>query len=341
MDRLIKTLDGEKPKFHPNCFYLSWTKNGTMPRYEATWCSYRDINKSFNKFTATVKWKDLNMDIIIASDYVGEPYTVDMDNTYQSKEFLKSHLQKAIRRSNPYKALLTAWHFLDLDLEDYLRRLCIIALEDCLPLQGYSTLVWFMMAVSKGYKLSDEQICWLLGYTYDLCNCEHYEQIIAEDIPLKTIKMRTLSQDGKNLVYSIVARKSYGGMRGDKNMCLAFAKLWSSRFNTASRFNNLLSRDVKFITPPKSVLQKSEWILGAIDFHCAPNIIIAMWEKHDEYSNDEIRSAIWHCSSSITNKKLLTDDYKQRLNSGKYLEVWKVIKKDFLSYSKYLLSRNG
>ena len=142
-------------------------------------------------------------------------------------------------------------------------------------------------------------------------------------------------------MYSIVARKSYGGMRGDKNMCLAFAKLWSSRFNTASRFNNLLSRDVKFITPPKSVLQKSEWILGAIDFHCAPNIIIAMWEKHDEYSNDEIRSAIWHCSSSITNKKLLTDDYKQRLNSGKYLEVWKVIKKDFLSYSKYLLSRNG
>ena len=341
MERLIKTLDGSKLKFHPNCFFLSWTKSGPTPRYEATWCSYKEVQKKHN-FSSSIKWKDLNMDIIIACDYIGEEYSVPVENIYQNIEYLKSHLQKSIRRSSPYKSLLTAWHFLDLSLEDFLRRLCIIALEDCLPIRGYSTLVWFMMAVSKGYKMSNEQICWVLAYVHDLAKLDHYEQIeIKKDIEIKTIKMRTLSQDGKNLVYSIVARKSYGGMRGDKNLCLSLAKLWSARYSTDSVFLKLLDRKHTFISPPTVQLQKSEWFLSAIDFHCCPNIIIAMWEKHDQYSNDEIRSAIWNCSSAITNKNLITEDWEQRVNKGKYLKIWNNIKKDFLSYSKYLLERNA
>lgn len=338
----MKTLNGKAPVFHPTCLYLSWTDEGPTPKYLATWCTYRDIDRTKNKFAATVSWKDLTMDLVIATDYVGEPYNVNMENIYHNREYLKSHLQKVIRRSNPYKALLTAWHFLDLDLHDFLRRLCIIAVEDCLPLKGYSTIVWFMAAVSKGYKPSNGQIAWILGYVYDLALCKYYEQIVHEpDLNIRNIKMRSLEPEGKNLVYSIVLRKSYGGMRGDKDMCLMAAKLWSARHSTKSRFLALLDRKHIFISPPSIVLHKSEWVIGAIDFHCCANIVVSMWEKHDEFTEQEIKAAIWHCSSSITDKINIAEDLGQRTPTGRHLEVWRVIRKDFLSYAKFMLDRNG
>lgn len=342
VERLIKTLNGKKLSLHPSCLYLSWTEQGPTPRYVATWCNYRDIDRSKNKFAATIKWKDLNMDLVIATDYVGEPYTVDMENIYNNREYLKSHLQKVIRRSNPYKALLTAWHFLDLDLYDFLRRLCIIAIEDCLPLNGYSNIVWFMAAVSKGFKPCNSQIAWILGYVYDLAMCKQYEQIVhTPNINIRSIKMRSLNNEGKNVVYSIILRKSFGGMRGDKDMCLASAQLWSARFMTSSTYLGMLERDNKFITPPDIIMTKSEWVIGAIDFHCCPNIVVSMWEKHDEFTEDEIRNAIWHCSSSITDKINISEDIGQRDPTGRHLEVWKTIRKDYLSYAKFLLERNG
>lgn len=342
MERFVKTLNGKKPNFHPSCLYLSWTPDGPTTQYIATWCNYRNIDRSKNKFKASIKWKDFGIDLVIATDYVGEPYSIDMENTYTNKQYLKSHLQKVIRRSNPYKALLTAWHFLDLDLHDFLRRLCIIAVEDCIPLKGYSTLVWFMAAVTKGYVLSDSQISWILGYVYDLSLCKHYEQIChIPNISVKSIKMRTLEQEGKDLLYSIVLRKAFGGMRSDKDMCLQAAKLWSARYQTKSLFLELRDRQNKFISPPDIVMSKSDWVAGAIDFHCAPNIVVSMWEKHDEYSEEEIKSAIWHCSSSVTDKNNIAQDLKQRDPTGHHLVVWKAIRKDFLSYARFLLERNA
>lgn len=341
VDRLIKTVNGKKPLFHPNCLYLSWTEDGPTPQYKATWCSYRHIDLKKNKFSVYVKWKDLNTDIMIATDYVGEPYNIDMINVYHNKEYLKSHLQKVIRRSNPYKALKTAWHFLDLDLHDFLRRLAVIAVEDCMPLDGYANIVWFMAAVSKGYLPDNRQICWILGYVYDLAQCPKYEQIEHNDtLTIKNIKTKSLSQDGKNLIYSILLRKAYGGMRSDKGMCLAAAQLWSRRYSTDSLHLKYLVRENKFITPPISLLDKSEWVIGAIDFHCCPSIIQSIWEKHDQYTEEDIKKAIWHCSSSVTNKENIGLDLNQR-NPTEHLHLWKDIKKDFLSYAKFVLDRNG
>jgi hypothetical protein len=341
VERLLKTVNGKKIQLHPNCMYLSWTNEGPTPQYKATWCSYRNIDLSKNKFAVYVKWKDFNNEIMIATDYVGEPYSIDMINIYRNKEYLKSHLQKVIRRSSTSRALKTAWHFLDLDLIDFLRRIAIIAIEDCVPLEGYATIVWFIAAVSKGYVVSDEQICWILGYVHDLAECKHYEQIVHDEkLSTRAIKAKSLSQEGKNLVYSILFRKAYGGMKGDKFMCVSAAQLWSSRYGTSSRFLELLDRPLKFVTPPLEIMQKSEWIVGAIDFHCCQGIVSSMWEKHDQFSETEIRNAIWNCSSSITNKINIGLDLDQR-NPQKYASIWKVIKKDYLSYARFILDKNA
>ena len=341
VERLMKTLDGKMPTFHPSCLYLSWTAEGPTPRYRATFCNYRELDRSKNKFSATIKWKELNMDLVVATDYVGEPYSCDMENIYRSQDYLKSHLQKVIRRSNPYKALLTAWHYMDLDLPDLLRRLCIIAVEDSLPLDGYSTIVWFMAAVSKDYKLSGSQVAWLMGYIYDLSMCKHYEQFPTAPPDIKGIKVRSLQGQGRDLVYSILLRRAYGGMKGDKEMCLSAAKLWSARFHTGYLHLSRLARKDIFISPPTVTMRKMEWVVGAIDFHCCPNIIHLMWEKHDEFTEEDIKGAIWHCSSSVTDKTNIGEDLGQRKPLGRHLAVWKVIRKDFLSYARFMLERNA
>ena len=342
VERLLKTFDGKKIQIHPTCFYLEW--DADVPN--ARWLSLDELPKDKVQFSSYAKWKDLRYDVYVASDtknLTGSTLHVQQD--YHNVSYLKSHLQKVIRRSNSYKALKTAWNFMDLDLSDFLRRLAIIALEDCLPLDGFPVLIWFLAAVSKGYILNDAQVCYILGYVYDLSRCTYYEQHVHNDDKLPTqrdMRLFTLSPEGKNLIYSILFRQSYGGMKSDAAMCRVAALAWANRYHTKSRFLKLLSRPSKYITPPSCGLGKSEWVLASIDFHCCPNIIGAMWEKHDQYTEDEIRSAVWHCSSSVTDKKILTEDLHQRnMTDSKLCEIWRVIRKDFLGYAKFMLEKQG
>lgn len=343
VEKLLKVVSGQKLQIHPSCFYLEWNaEDGPSAR----WVSQPE--KSRIAFGTTVKWKDLRYDVYICSDTKNGPedkYQIHTENPYQNVSYLKSHLQKSIRRSNSYKALKTALHFLDLNLTDFLRRLAIIALEDALPLEGFNILIWFLAAVSAGYSMSDAQICWCLGYVYDLSTCTHYEQTVHNESALPSVKdMRlfTLPPDGRDLVYSILLRQSYGGMKSDTAMCRMAAYNWANRYHTKSRFLELLKRKAKYITQPSVELSRGEWLLSAIDFHCCPNIVSAMWEKHDQYTEEEIRSAIWHCSSSVTDKKLLTEDLSQRdINNTKLQEIWRCIRKDFHGYGRFMLEKQG
>jgi hypothetical protein len=79
--------------------------------------------------------------------------------------------------------------------------------------------------------------------------------------------------------------------------------------------------------------------IGAIDFHCCPNIIVAIWVKHDEFTEEDIKNAIWHCSSSVTDKE--NSRTPRTTASGASSAVWKTIRKDFLSYAKFILERNS
>lgn len=345
---LIKILsqNNEKPKFHPNCLYLKWTDSGPscMPKYIATWVHTSTLTKEHLKWCHYVKWKELSMDILIASDQIPDkPFSIDVENEYNNKSYLKSHFQKVIRHSNVYKTLKTAIHFLDLDIYDFMRRLAIIAIEDSLPLHGYSTIVWFMAAISKDYKLNDSQLSWVLGYAHDICKCSYYEQIdhsLAIDKSIRSIKLFDLTQEGKNLVYSILFRRAYGGMKGDKEMCHSAGLLWSIRYHTKSRFLDLLERDIIFISPPVEPMIRSEWMTSAVDFHCYPGMIGNIWEKHDEFNEDDIRNTIWYCSSCITDKKNIATDMGQRdWSSEKYQKIWKVIKRDVQSIARFMINK--
>ena len=48
---------------------------------------------------------------------------LDIDKEYENISFLKSHLQKCIRRKLNTKSVQTSWHLLELDTIQFLRRL--------------------------------------------------------------------------------------------------------------------------------------------------------------------------------------------------------------------------
>ena len=331
---ILNLLKGNIPLVHPTCIFLDDSK-------EAHWLLANEIDRSKIKWQSTVNWKDIGCDILIATSCNPEPRYEEEERTHISANmsYLKSHLQKCIRRSNANKAIKTAVHYYSLDCVDFLRRLAIIAIEDSLPLDGYCTLIWYLVASSNGYHMSAVDVCWVLGYVYDLCQCPYYEQFkVDNEIQMRNMKLRSLNTHGRDLCYSIMLRQAYGGMKGDKAMCIAAAQIWSGRSRVNGEHLKLLKRDPIFISFPEDCLKPDEWIVAAIDFHCYPGIVLNLAEKHDEFSQEEIKDAIWHCSSSCTNKANISMDLLQRnKDSIKHNKVWKAIKKDFLSLAKFMI----
>jgi hypothetical protein len=326
---------------HPTCIFLDWIEGAP-----AKWLTVGEMEgiKPNIKWQTIVKWKELNSDIIIATNYQSTVNPVDSSSSTGSVPYLKSHLQKSIRRSNSFKAVKTASLLFRIDALELLRRLAIIAVEDAMPVSGYSTLVWLIAACSGGYTLSEEHHCWILGYVHNLCCCSHYEQVPKPTTPpdqaVKSLRLRSLTGEGRDLCYSLLFRQAYGGMGGDKELLRSATELWAARYRVNSEFIKLLSVPTYLITPPQDPLTPNEWIAAAVDYHCYPGIILNLSEKHDEFTPEDIKEAIWHCSSSLTNKANIAENLKQRDNtSARHQAVWRVIKRDFLSLARFMISR--
>ncbi len=325
----------------PKYFHLDWEKK------EARWLRRDEFSKKEKKsflFSKQVNWKDFNSTITVCTNYVKTPYRIYIDNKYRNVSFLKSHLQKCIRRSNHCKAIKTAYHMISLNANEFLRRLSIIAIEDVLPLKGYSILMWLVSAVSNGYMMSDSQVCWLLDYVYQLCECKRFEiPKTLDKWSLSKKRVSVLNPDQFSLLYSIQFRRSYGSLKGDIKMLTYCLKLWYTRFielhddSTSKVKNKIQFFKIKnrFITPPTDNLELQEWILAAIDFHCYPNMIMNLNEKFDHFSYKQIKDAIWFCSSSKTDKLDINDE---KISNKEHLPVWNKIKKEFYSLSQFYLS---
>jgi len=333
MDRFLTILDaGKNLNAHPTCFFLSW-KDRT-----AEWCNAEDHKEDV--FRCYVKWPAFKRDILIASDEASAGIG-HQNNNHLNSTYLKSHLQKSIRLSNTYRATLTACELIEADLNSFLRRLLIIAIEDALPLEGYAVITWFMSAHSKGYVLNKAQIQWCLKYVYDLAKCPHYEQNKPATVrnTITNLRLSVLPSEGKTLIYSLLFRETYGGLKHDMELCQSLAEVWAGRFHTGSLHLALLKRSGGSMTCTTSQgLGLRDWYLSAIDFHTCPNLIPFIREKYDHYTELELKLTIWHLSSAKTNKKNIGIDYHLREEKDLYLGIWKEIKKSVQTYAWHIIS---
>jgi len=376
MDKWIQIKT--KPKVSPPYFYLNWDTEKSHPIKQAYWLNEMPKDAKIN-FKKTVNWKDLKSNItLIASfpdDFSQKLNDKDFkyNNIYNFYEddlppcsdipFLKSHLQKAIRRSKADKAVKTAYNLMDLDFNHFIRRIIIIMIEDVHIHKSINTLTWMMLAYNS-WKPAKNHIQWILGVVAFLANSEYRE------IPERTEKLylQTYFQEiskikrksYRSTLWSVLIRKSYGGMPGDIEMLNHFINKYLNIFhnNCNNKNKNITNLDYyhqnfRAVDSELDKLTITEWIPNAIDFHCCPNILYSIqsnfWEEN--YEDIDIKKAIWEFSSKITNKKDLNEDNEgNKDNKNKnctddnenieiYKSIWKNIEKEYYKIAYGMLRK--
>lgn len=208
--------------------------------------------------------------------------------------FIKSLLQKSIRRGFKEYAIYAAYTLLQLNPMILYRRLPIIMIEDVCIHDSFQSLVWHMMA---DIKPSECFVKYILGVVAFLC--DHKSAISYS-------KHTTLSPKipENPIVWAIIFRIQYGGMKGDIEMMNYIVNtIITNQMDT-------LHTEIQFYND--NVKTPTVWMLEAIDFHVLPSILCLPLNV----SQEELKKMMWINSSCINYRKQ---------HSPYKLEEWKKI----------------
>jgi hypothetical protein len=283
------------------------------------------------------------------------------EKVYKNIHYLKSHLQKSIRKQNEYLSVQTTYHMFKLDLNELLRRLPIIMLEDTQLHESFPILIWLMVANSSSnsskFKMKLYIYEWILGCVYTCskikvkdnlellednnCNSENKSEkleIKKEHILQKKIanidilnSYYNLDENYCSLLYSIHIRIAYGGMECDMNMLRNAIDIWNKRWLNNDEFNKINRDNIRPISIYVKELELSNWDLSSIDYHCNPKFIEYISKKYDDIDVDELKKLIW-CNSSCINLRIVHIPYN--------IKLWNKIKMHVQRTQKYLLDSN-
>ena len=324
------------------------TKNGSMPKYfvldhnmKPNWLF--NINVKKYNIIDCIKIKKFNQTIFIAYSKVTN-HTFNckyFDKKVNKKNFnipiLKSNLQKCIRRSKVKKSIKTANILITLDANELLRRLAIIYIEDCIIDKYFNYIIWYMSAVSKGYKLRHIDKLYILNIVKLLASSREKEELdykeeINFDDFFDNINSEIL-ESNYNTIWSLILRERYGGMKCDIKLILGCIYKYKNKYINVNNYdlNNPIVNKLNF--------ELSDIILPSIDFHCSDiiNFLLKKYKLNYEEYYDIYKKCIWYNRSSKTNKISL--NYSKRNMNYCHYELYKCIKRDLDSYSKNVISK--
>ena len=325
-------------------FYIKWT-NKFSPEYEATWLYERPKKINFIQHV-NCDYIKKNFYFYICGyfdDYDNEDYKIYKETKYKNIHLLKSHLQKNIRKKDIDRAISTSLHLMKLDMNEFLRRIIIIHIEDTFLHDSIKTLIWIMVAYStKKFKMKRYIYEWLLGFVYITCNTKKFDDYNKKikNINSKIFKNNyeefisyeklNIQPEQISVLYSLNIRIAYGGMDSDKTMIKKCINLWKTRF-----INNKVSINLMNIKPINiyvTELPIELWDYSAVDFHTNNNFIDFIMKKYPDIDTyEEIKKIIWYNSSGINYRKK-SIEYKS--------EKWENIKEYVNKTQKYLLETN-
>jgi len=317
-------------------FYLHWSDK-IRPDKEAYWTNTRPEKINFiEKIDCNYIKKGFYFYIcgyFIDND---EKFILRPNQIYNNVHFLKSHLQKSIRKQNGNLAVQTCFHLMKLDLIELLRRLPIIMLEDVILHKSISTIIWLMVANGvKIFKMKNYIYEWILGFVYVLAMLEKkdFGKIIEEeednnknDCLLNSYNK--LDNNNMSILYSLHIRIAYGGISGDMKMINNFINIWYNRFRDNKNQIFMIESIIKPISLLIKEMNLEDWDLSAIDYHCHPKFIELISKKYDDIPQNELRKLVWNNSSSI-NYRIKNKEYN--------IEKWNKIKEYVIKTQKYLL----
>lgn len=353
------------PKLTPTIFYIDWNWDRPYPVSPAILLKESiDISKNYYTFQKYISWRDFKSKLFICGNFPKEqllaPYKFYGNPRIRNKSFLKSHLQKCIRRSKDVEAVKTAFDLMHLDFLMFIRRIIIIMIEDVFLHKSLSTLCWMMVAYGENeWKPSKNHIEWLLGVVsmLGLANKKHevprIQLIAIEDYKERLDKYYNKSKKRFTILWCLLLRKNYGGMKCDMNMLNGAFQEWNTIFidfkknENNKELLNLFNLKIRAVSVALNSLHLNQYCLEAVDFHCYPEIINQLYYsldddiiKENDLSEDKIKDLIWEFSSSYTNKDIVNGK-KEEKNIDDF-KIWNIIKFDFykISYEKLKHSYN-
>lgn len=224
---------------------------------------------------------------------------------------LKSALQKAIRLQKTEDAVAIAYQLLRQDPTEFLRRLPIYMLEDTyLQCSALIRSIWLMCAVSKGWKLTDDDIRYLLGLVELLCKLDYHELLDMKN-DCDTIDSRIMLLRGaltliEQAVVCIWIRSEFGGMNGDICFLRNLADTWLNRDKEGLE----IEEEAVVLWQKAFPSCENLYLFEGVDFHCYPNLYKEIknigWEG--TITNEEFRRVMWYGQSCINTRDWLFED---------------------------------
>jgi hypothetical protein len=282
-------------------------------------------------FSINIKLKNNQNDVIICGTLPQNNFIIPNESYYSNISYLKSHLQKCIRRGFADKAVKTAYHMIKLDIKDFLKFLIIIMIEDVVLHDSLSIILWLLSAsTSKNFIFQKKIIEWLLNIVYTLCYIKEHDKISKLD-KIKDINRYNQIKNNNNLslLYSLQFILNYINDKEYVKIINYFSELWFHRFIENKECNKLYF-DNNFDIFSIKKLSKKEWELSAIDLSCAPYLINWIKNKFNNFDEDEIKSILWHNNSKINFRDNI--DLSHGTN-----EYWNKIKMDVVLLQTYIL----
>jgi len=314
-------------------FYCDWSNKFKPPC--AQWLSKMPEDANYKEL---VRWPDIdkNHAFFLCAKYDEDDlttgYKLNRETKYRNGPFLKSHLQKSVRKMNKDLALRTASHFLKLDTVAFLRRLPIIMIEDSILLDEITTLIWLMVMVSSTKaKMKRYMYEYVLGLVWYICHEKDYELPDFESNSKYILKeeldsYKDLNTEQLSILYCLHLRKSYGGMKVDGILIDEIIDKYKVNF-----INDIPVKKAKIrpISVNLEILSLDDWDLSAIDFHCSAKVIEKLKERFPQFEEPYLKQLIWTNSSKINKRK-----------DSKIMdkENWKLIKNDLKYIQRHTLN---
>jgi hypothetical protein len=219
-----------------------------------------------------------------------DEYVPKVSETYDMN-YLKSNLQKAIRRKQKEAALATTRQMINQDPSQLLRRLPIIATEDVKWNAMTNHIVWLMCWYSKTHRLSPLFVCAIMTYVERLCESDDmFDYRAIDTFPGLQGKIDYMS----NFELALWVRRCYGGMDGDMKLLMytLVEKAWS---NVNDVFDGTVRElDVQYF-------DEKHMLPVAIDFHCSDIIDRVMERTKLPYKL--LKTWIWNYRSGVNVRK--------------------------------------
>jgi len=228
---------------------------------------------------------------------------------YYKVSFLKSVLQKSIRRQDLYCAITSAKQIYLQEPIQLIRRLLIIMVEDVVFVENwFQTLCW--LTCQKQF--SERQAEWIMGVVYWLC-LYHKKHVYSGCL-------------SRNLNLSIKLRKKYGGMKFDMNL---ISNLRTGIINKEHKYIKLTSIP-DFEIDPRNKTSKS-----AIDFHISK--INYYVEDKTGIDKEIVKTLIWKFRSSFNCREKRIWCFCKECEHCREYELYKEIEREVDKYSYFRL----